>query len=209
VGHLIYRLSRLAATALFAVAAVAREGETYRVPFHTINGMILLDAVVDGKPASLLLDTGANNTIISTQAAGLATVQLRSLQATKAGTGAEGDCITRDLDLRLGNRQLGKRLPSQKSSVTFRIISVPVATNCGLAPNHISFDQCTLAGGTVGSDSSSDISELLDATSSMQLAQAITPTNRPFRKLDGLMRRLIEQGTIDEELWIEFFGEPE
>ena len=28
-------------------------------------------------------------------------------------------------------------------------------------------------------------------------------------KLDGLLRRLTEQGTIDEERWIEFFGEPE
>lgn len=59
--------------------------QTFRIPFHTVNGMVLLDAVVDGKPASLLPDIGADNTIVSAQAVGVATVQLRSLQATKAG----------------------------------------------------------------------------------------------------------------------------
>ena len=83
------------AALLLAVAAFAGAARTYSVPFHTVNGMILLDAVVDGTPASLLLDTGANNTIVSVQAGGLTMVQLRSLQATKAGTGAEGDYITR------------------------------------------------------------------------------------------------------------------
>lgn len=72
--------------------------------------MILLDATVAGKPASLLLlDTGANNTILSPQAVGLATVQLRALQATKAGTGAEGDYVTREVDLRLAERHCMNR----------------------------------------------------------------------------------------------------
>ena len=103
VGYTLGTLCLLAA--LFAgVASAQQQPQTFRIPFHTVNGMILLDATVNGKPAALLLDTGANNTIISAQAAGLATVQFRSLQATKAGTGAEGDYITRDVDLRLSNR---------------------------------------------------------------------------------------------------------
>ena len=104
-GTLYGTLAFLAGLFLFAGVVSAQERhQTFRIPFQTVNGMILLDAVVNAKPASLLLDTGAKNTIVSPQAAGLATVQLRSLQATKAGTGAEGDYITRDVDLRLSNR---------------------------------------------------------------------------------------------------------
>ena len=97
-------LALLLTVLVIAKFAVAGEGKIYRVPFHTTNGMILLDGVVEGKPVSLLLDTGANNTIISAQAAGLAAVQLRGLEATKEGTGAEGDYIAREVDLRLDRR---------------------------------------------------------------------------------------------------------
>jgi hypothetical protein len=39
--------------------AFASEKRTFTVLFHTVQGMILIDAVVGGKPASLLLDTEA------------------------------------------------------------------------------------------------------------------------------------------------------
>ena len=37
--------------------------------FHSVNGMILLDAAVNGKPAVLVLDTGTASTIVSAQLA--------------------------------------------------------------------------------------------------------------------------------------------
>lgn len=66
--------------------------------------MIPLDATVNGKPTSLLLDTGANSSIISPKPAGLTAVQLRALQAAQAGTGAEGDAVIREIDLRRAGR---------------------------------------------------------------------------------------------------------
>jgi hypothetical protein len=87
---------------LLLLAGISRSQEqprTFRVSFHTVQGMVLLDAIVGGKPVSLLLDTGANNTILSPNAAGVDAVQLRALQATRAGTGAEGDYMTREVDL--------------------------------------------------------------------------------------------------------------
>ena len=56
------------------------------------------------KPATLLLDTGGNNTILSPSAAGVGGVQLRALKATRAGTGPKGGFIVREADLRLRNR---------------------------------------------------------------------------------------------------------
>ena len=76
--------------------------KTFRVPFHSVNGMILLDATVNGKPATLLLDTGANLTIVSPQLCDVNT-RLRALTATKT-TGAEGEYVKGRVDLRLANR---------------------------------------------------------------------------------------------------------
>src|SRR5215469_1010502 len=58
----------------------------------------------EGKPATLLLDTGGNNTILSPSAAGVGGVQLRALKATREGTGPKGGFIVREADLRLRNR---------------------------------------------------------------------------------------------------------
>lgn len=93
--------------ALLLLAGISQSQErprTFRVPFHTVHEMILLDATVNGHFASLLLDTGANNSIVSPQAAGVTAVDLRALQATSAGTRAEGDYITLEVDLGLAER---------------------------------------------------------------------------------------------------------
>ena len=46
---------------LLASPAFAQERKTYTVPFHTAKGLILLDVTLDGKPAVLMLDTGAQD----------------------------------------------------------------------------------------------------------------------------------------------------
>lgn len=37
----------------------AQERRTFTVPFHSVSGFVLLDTTLNGKPAALLLDTGA------------------------------------------------------------------------------------------------------------------------------------------------------
>src|SRR5215475_8393501 len=51
---------------LFAVLALAipLHAQTFRVPFRTVNSMILLDSQVNGKAATLVLDTAAIQTQI-------------------------------------------------------------------------------------------------------------------------------------------------
>jgi hypothetical protein len=65
--------------------------------------MILLDATVNAKPAVLLLDTGAEFTIISAQASGLSAAKLHTLTATKT-TGANGEYVKGRVDLILDKR---------------------------------------------------------------------------------------------------------
>ena len=79
---------RLALVVLLLAAVVgtsaAQDHRVFRVPFRITNGMILVDATVNGHSAALLLDMGANNSIVSPQVAGVDAVELRALLATRA-----------------------------------------------------------------------------------------------------------------------------
>jgi len=50
--------------------AQAQERTAYAVPFHAVRGMILLDGQLNCHPVTLLLDTGANNSVMDYRAAG-------------------------------------------------------------------------------------------------------------------------------------------
>jgi len=56
---------------------------------HSFNGMILLGGQVNRKPAALLLDTGANNSVVDYQAAGFGALKLEALRST-GGAGGRG-----------------------------------------------------------------------------------------------------------------------
>lgn len=60
-------------------SAAGASTRTFRVPFHTVNGMILLDATVNDNTAKLILDTGSNVTIVSPQMFSLAQLANDSL----------------------------------------------------------------------------------------------------------------------------------
>lgn len=95
IGLLALLLSVLA----IAQFTVAGEGKTCRISFHTVNGMVLLDAEVNGKPAVLVLDTGSGKTIISAELAG---IDGRRLQQLKFGLSPEGRYVKTEVELRLG-----------------------------------------------------------------------------------------------------------
>ncbi len=83
-------------------ATLAQE-RGYILPFHTVNGLILLDAKVNGKRAVLLLDTGAIHSIVDKQSAGLGNLALHELDSM-GGIGAAGNCSAREVHFTLGGR---------------------------------------------------------------------------------------------------------
>lgn len=88
---------------LLCPSAHGQERRTYTVPFHSVNGMILLDGQINGKPAVFLLDTGANNSVVDYRAAGFPNEKLEILRST-GSAGAEGACIVREVRLSLEHR---------------------------------------------------------------------------------------------------------
>ena len=73
-----------------------------RIPFHTVQSLIVVDGKVNGNPAIFLLDTGANRTIISTKIYGSINVELQHKTRPRQGPGVVGYSLRRSADLELG-----------------------------------------------------------------------------------------------------------
>lgn len=71
--------------------------KSYVVSFHTVHDVILLDATVNGRRAVLMLDTGANGSIIDAHTAGFDADKLSSVGAA----GARAACSPRLVRIKL------------------------------------------------------------------------------------------------------------
>lgn len=89
---------------LFSPFAVAQERKTFTVPFHTVRGMILLDGQVNGKPAVLLLDTGANNSLVDIRFADRELDKQRYQLRSSGNTGSQGTAFALREHIALGLR---------------------------------------------------------------------------------------------------------
>jgi hypothetical protein len=63
---------------------------------------ILVRAEVNGKPALLLLDTGANRTVVSPQLVGISATELKAASFRAASPGLHAEYTFREATLRLG-----------------------------------------------------------------------------------------------------------
>lgn len=79
-------------------------GEAVFLPFRSVHSLILVEAKVNGDPATLLLDTGANNTIISARLYG--NVQAPHVELTSKGPGIVGNALRLHADLEFAGRLL-------------------------------------------------------------------------------------------------------
>lgn len=87
------------------IAAVAR---TFTVPFRNVNGVILLDAKVNDKPAVLLLDTGAGLSVLSPDAAAWPSAALKKRFASRLAVGIDG--ATRSMGNTTATFELGRAI---------------------------------------------------------------------------------------------------
>lgn len=100
--------SRALAATLAAVAVLAGPscGKTRIVllPFRTVHSLILVDVKVNGTPATLLLDTGANNTIINGKFCG--GLPAAGIEPVSKGPGIVGNALRLRVDLEIAGRFL-------------------------------------------------------------------------------------------------------
>lgn len=75
---------------------------TLRVPFRTVQSLIVVQGRVNGNAATFLLDTGANRTIVSTEIYGNARFDLQRMPRRQGAAGFVGYSLRRPADVGLG-----------------------------------------------------------------------------------------------------------
>ena len=74
------------------------------VPFRSVNTYMLVEASVDGRSVTLLVDTGANKTILNARSIGR--VQLPVSQPMNQGAGIVGNAVRLRVDVEIAHRFL-------------------------------------------------------------------------------------------------------
>ena len=73
------------------------------IPFRTAQTFILVQAKVNGNPATLMLDTGSNRTIVSIKIYGTAQFNLKRIRQNPNGPGHVGESLRLTADVALAN----------------------------------------------------------------------------------------------------------
>jgi hypothetical protein len=79
----------------------ARPG-TVRIPFRTVQSLIVVEGKLNGNAAIFLLDTGANRTMVSTKIYGKTRFELQRMPHPQGAAGFAGYSLRRPADLGLG-----------------------------------------------------------------------------------------------------------
>lgn len=91
--------------------AISTLAATLELPFELDAGRdaILIRAEVNGKPALLLLDTGANRTVVRPELVGVSASELQAARFRSASPGLQAEFTFREATLRLGTREWRNR----------------------------------------------------------------------------------------------------
>jgi len=76
-----------------------------RVPFRSVDSMILVEGKVNDDPVIFLLDTGSVGTIVSARKYRVMYFPLHRIQRNAQGAGMNGESVSVRLDLQLGNHR--------------------------------------------------------------------------------------------------------
>jgi len=97
-------LAAILVTLALLTPASFGDAQLVLLPFRSVHSLILVDAKVNGHSATLLFDTGANNTIINAKLCG--NVPAPALDQTSKGPGIVGHAVRLRVDLEIADRFL-------------------------------------------------------------------------------------------------------
>jgi predicted aspartyl protease len=88
---------------IFVLAVLVSSASAQSIGFREpqLRRVMMVEAVVNGKPANLIVDTGADQTVVSPELAGLNQVDLMTATFSSRGAGLRADAIVREADLKL------------------------------------------------------------------------------------------------------------
>lgn len=85
------------------ILALAATMAAQEIGFREANSrrVMLVEAVVNGRQASLIVDTGAENTVVSPELAGVHETELMKAKFAAGGPGFGGEAIVEEADVKL------------------------------------------------------------------------------------------------------------
>jgi predicted aspartyl protease len=86
---------------LLAVLVLSATAQSIGFREPQLRRVMMVEAVVNGKPANLIVDTGADQTVVSPELAGLNQVDLVTAAFSSRGAGLRADAIVQEADLKL------------------------------------------------------------------------------------------------------------
>ena len=89
---------------LLAPLPLLAQPRVVTLPFRSVNSLILVDAKIDGRPVTLLVDTGANRTILNAKSFGRASLPVS--QPFNQGAGIIGNALRLRVGLEIANQIL-------------------------------------------------------------------------------------------------------
>jgi hypothetical protein len=81
------------------VSAASAQSISFREP--QLRRVMMVEAIVNGKHANLIVDTGADQSIVSPELAGLNQADLMTASFSSRGPGLRADAIVQEADLKL------------------------------------------------------------------------------------------------------------
>ncbi len=110
----------------FAPASGPAHPAVIRVPFRSVDSMILVEGKVNGDPVTFLLDTGSVGTIVSARKYRDMFFPLHRIQLNAQGAGMNGESVSVRLDLQLGNhRWVAQRVSIMNLDELSSILRIP------------------------------------------------------------------------------------
>jgi hypothetical protein len=88
---------------IFLLAVLGSSASAQSIGFREpqLRRVMMVEAVVNGKPANLIVDTGADQTVVTPELAGLNQVDLMTATFSSRGAGLRANAIVLEADLKL------------------------------------------------------------------------------------------------------------
>jgi hypothetical protein len=97
-----------------------------RLPFRTVQSMILIEGKIDDKRVTFLLDTGSNRTIVDIRAYGGVPFTLRPAQRNSNAPGVVGESVRLPVNLTLADQiWIGQHVSMMNLDELQRVLGIP------------------------------------------------------------------------------------
>jgi predicted aspartyl protease len=111
---------------LFLLLASTAASIAQDLPYKEVRRAMLVEAEVNGRRAKLIVDTGADHTVLSSEMVGMNDADLAAGRFAAGGPGFHGDAVVREAEVKLSSRRFIIRASVMKLETVSRVYGVKI-----------------------------------------------------------------------------------